>query len=79
MNPFTFMKYPVLLTKKASEKLKSNWVRNNMATNMVKNQENPLNYDFATHQYLLCNINFPVTSTQNGRGKRIVIIGPECV
>ena len=40
--------------------------------------ENPLNYDFSTHQCQLCNINFPVISTQNGCGTRIIIDGPKC-
>ena len=35
--------------------------------------------DFYTCQYGLCNINFPVISTQNRRGRRIAIPGGECI
>ena len=40
---------------------------------------NPLDYDFPTHWYWLCNIDFPVILTQNGHGKRIIIAGLKCI
>ena len=36
--------------------------------------ENPLNYNFFTHQYWLCDI---VSLTQNHHGKGIITLGPE--
>ena len=33
----------------------------------------------STHWYWLCNIDFPVISTQNGHVKIIVIAGPKCI
>ena len=37
------------------------------------------NYVFYAHQYQLCDIDFPLISTQNRGGKRIVIPGRECI
>ena len=62
--------------------LLSNWQPHCLCQGNPVSSRKPLgttDYNFYTHQYWLCGINFPAIVTQNHCGRRIVIPGHECL